>query len=169
MAQTGRLSFGGTLHGVYLVINHAFQKLTGEGMAAFRASISFKLSAWALTFISAVVAWVFFRANDFPSAVRVLSGMSPFPIDSNLAHGISSIFWNQGLDTTRGTYWLVFLSVIAFLMPNSNRIGESALRRCRRHRALVPHILGAALTVCAFLILVNSARDSASAFIYFNF
>lgn len=161
--------FWGTLHGVYLVINHAFQKLEGKGMVTLRASPPFRLSAWALTFISAVVAWIFFRANDFPSAIRVLSGMSMFPVDSELPHGISSIFWNQGLDTMRGTYWLVFLSVIAFLMPNSNCIGKSALGKCRCHGALAPSVLGAALTVCAFLILVNSARDSASAFIYFNF
>ena len=86
--------FWGTLHGVYLVINHAFQKLEGKGMAALRASIPFRLSAWALTFISAVIAWIFFRANDFPAAIRVLSGMNLFPVDSELAHGISSIFWN---------------------------------------------------------------------------
>lgn len=162
--------FWGTLHGVYLVINHAFQKLTGQRMQKIRDTRSFEFIAWALTFFSAVIAWVFFRANDFPSALRVLSGL--FALNSGAewsSETIHTIFWNQGLDTLRGVYWLAVLSIIAFLMPNSNRIGELALNKCRDHATLVPTVLGAALTSCVFLVLINGTRTSVSAFIYFNF
>lgn len=162
--------FWGTLHGIYLVINHAFQKLSGKSIGALRASLAFKVLAWVLTFASVVVAWIFFRASDFPTAMRILYGLCTPVFDS---HGSSSAFhtilWNHGLDVLRGAYWLAWLSVIAFLMPNSNRIGEAALNRCRSQAPLVPAVLGAALTASIFLVLINGTRDSASAFIYFNF
>jgi hypothetical protein len=69
----------------------------------------------------------------------------------------------------RGTHWLLILSLIALLMPNSNQIGERVLAQTRSHVALAASGLGAALTCCIFFVLINNARDSVSAFIYFNF
>lgn len=161
--------FWGTLHGGYLVINHAFQKPSGKRMAALRGTIPFKLFAWCLTFVSVVIAWVFFRASDFPSALRVLSGLSSFMAGDAWSTADQPIFWNEGLETLRGAYWLGILATIALLMPNSNRIGELALKNCREHATLMGAILGAALTSCAFLVLINGTRASVSAFIYFNF
>jgi alginate O-acetyltransferase complex protein AlgI len=61
------------------------------------------------------------------------------------------------------------LGVIAVAMPNSNRLGE-ALHALVGRNAVARHlVLGFALTACLFLVLLNSARDSISAFIYFNF
>ncbi len=161
--------FWGALHGIYLVINHAFQKIFGKRLGKVSGTITFRLLSWLLTFISVVVAWIFFRANDFPSALRVLSGLVSFITNHDWPSAVHSILWNQGLDTGRGVCWLVVLAAIAFLAPNSNRIGEVALRRCRSHAGLVGVVLGAMLTCCIFLILINSTRDSVSAFIYFNF
>ena len=161
--------FWGALHGIYLVINHAFQKITANRWTALRGTVTFKILAWGLTFISVVIAWVFFRASDFPSALRVLSSMIPLYTNLNVPSEIQNIFWNQGLNTMRGVYWLIALSVFAFLMPNSNQIGEFSLTKCRQKMVVPPFMLGCALATCVFLVLVNSARDSTSAFIYFNF
>ena len=161
--------FWGTLHGVYLVVHHAFQKFAGVHCGTARETHLFKLLAWALTFLSAVIAWIFFRASDFPSALRVVSGLAPFITGLDWPTAVQNIFWNQGLGTLRGVYWLLFLACIAFLMPNSNRIGEMALAQCRSRAAFVGAVLGVALTSCIFLVLINSTRDSVSAFIYFNF
>jgi len=62
----------GTLHGLYLTINHAWRKHRGSapGTAASRAG------SWALTFLAIVVAWVFFRAASFAGALAVLRGMA---------------------------------------------------------------------------------------------
>jgi hypothetical protein len=76
---------------------------------------------------------------------------------------------NRGLDVGRGAVWLVALAGISFFMPNSNRIGEALLAHCRKGGRFVPIALGAMLVSSAFLVLVNAARDSVSAFIYFNF
>lgn len=160
--------FWGALHGFYLVVNHAFQKLSGPVNAPLRSSLAFKLAAWTLTFLCAVVAWIFFRATDFPSALRVLTALAWSDSGTPLA-GIHPILWNEGLDTARGIIWLLALAAIAFLLPNSNRIGETALARCRASPRLPPLVAGAALTLCAFLVLINATRASVSAFIYFNF
>lgn len=56
----------GSLHGLYLVINHSWRKLN--------FSIPNSV-AWGLTFISVVIAWVFFRADTAHSAVLIIKGM----------------------------------------------------------------------------------------------
>ncbi|WP_263771540.1 MBOAT family O-acyltransferase [Propionivibrio soli] len=158
--------FWGTLHGIYLVINHAFQKLVNNFYDL--NGPAFKLVAWAMTFLSAVVAWVFFRAPDFPTALRVLNGMvTPSTVTGEMFPPV--ILGNRGLDVGRGAVWLVALAGISFLMPNSNRIGEALLAHCRKGGRFVAIALGATLVSSAFLVLVNAARDSVSAFIYFNF
>ncbi|HSV28256.1 MAG TPA: MBOAT family protein, partial [Candidatus Omnitrophota bacterium] len=62
----------GCLHGLYLLVNHAWRGATG-GRSFGRAGA---LAGWALTFLGVVVAWVFFRAADFPAAFAMLAGMA---------------------------------------------------------------------------------------------
>ena len=68
------LAWGG-LHGIYLIVNHAWQGLltrlgwTQTGHGAYR------LFCGAITFLSVVVAWVFFRAESIPAATKIVSGM----------------------------------------------------------------------------------------------
>ena len=157
--------FWGALHGLYLVVNHAFQSVSGDILCRLRATLWFKLIAWLITFLSVVVAWVFFRAVDFSSALRILGAMT----DMAVSPDISTILWNQGLDPFRGLVWLASLCIVAFVAPNSNRVGEALLQRCRSTMLVIPFILGAALIACTLLILINGMRDSISAFIYFNF
>lgn len=65
--------FWGFLHGSYLMVNHAWQKATrGHGWAQ---SAPMGVFYWVLTFLCAVVGWVFFRATSFESAGRILYGM----------------------------------------------------------------------------------------------
>ena len=58
---------------------------------------------------------------------------------------------------------------MAVLAPNSNAIGEWLMQRNKTSSAWTAWLYGAGLCTIAFLIVVNTARDSASAFIYFNF
>lgn len=160
--------FWGALHGFYLSVNHAFQSLSLPWLERVRSTAFFRFIAWSLTFLSVVVAWVFFRASDFSSALRVLSGLlSPL----NTSAGVSDhvLLFNQGLDLGRGIFWLGVLGAIATLLPSSNDLGEWLLARCRNSPKLSPFVLGCALVGTGFLVVVNGARDSVSAFIYFNF
>jgi D-alanyl-lipoteichoic acid acyltransferase DltB (MBOAT superfamily) len=67
----------GGLHGLYLVVFHAWRRLV-EGLGQ-RHTITTHITApisWLATFLAVVVAWVFFRAADLPTALNVLYGMA---------------------------------------------------------------------------------------------
>lgn len=80
----------GGLHGLYLMINHAWRELKlrlgwGEGGPVAR------LISGLLTFVAVVVAWVFFRADNFSSAQAILTGMMgikgislPMPLETHM-------------------------------------------------------------------------------------
>ena len=66
----------GTLHGLYLVVNHAwhaFRRQRGYDLASSTAPG--RAASRALTFVAVLVAWVFFRAESFDGAWHMLSGM----------------------------------------------------------------------------------------------
>lgn len=67
----------GALHGAYLIVNHAWQALCRTlgrdfGMSTLPGQIFARL----LTFLAVVVGWVFFRAEDFDAAWRMLRAMA---------------------------------------------------------------------------------------------
>lgn len=160
--------FWGALHGAYLTLNHGFQAWTEKRFPDLGSHRVFRLVAWGLTFIAVVVAWVFFRSPDFATATTMLASMAgvQWLLDGSQVH---ALLWNSGLQSQRGLLWFLFLAGVAFLMPNSNRIGEGLLLWLREQSAWAPVLLGAALALSSFLVLINTARDSVSAFIYFNF
>jgi hypothetical protein len=57
----------GGLHGLYLLINHAWRNFMKRTPAYF--------PAWFLTLLAVITAWVFFRASDFSSAANIIEGM----------------------------------------------------------------------------------------------
>jgi alginate O-acetyltransferase complex protein AlgI len=69
----------GGLHGVYLVVNHAWHGLRARlGMRPEPASRTGRIAGIAITFFAVVVAWVLFRASNFESARSMLAGMFGF-------------------------------------------------------------------------------------------
>src|SRR6266436_6022399 len=64
----------GALHGVYLCINHAWINF-GPAVSPRLAPLA-NTAAFVLTFLSVVVAWVFFRADSLSAAIYVLSRMA---------------------------------------------------------------------------------------------
>jgi len=64
----------GTLHGVYLCINHAWNNYGPAVAPRFARAANF--AAFVLTFLCVVVGWVFFRAGSFSSALYILSRMA---------------------------------------------------------------------------------------------
>ena len=73
----------GALHGVYLCINHAWNRFGPDVAPRFpaRSPIS---PRFILTFLAVVIAWVFFRADSMPTALNVLSKMAD---PANIAFG----------------------------------------------------------------------------------
>jgi D-alanyl-lipoteichoic acid acyltransferase DltB (MBOAT superfamily) len=98
----------GALHGAYLCVNHAWNRygpsiprtLTGPANVA----------ALALTFLSVVVAWVFFRADSITSAITILSQMARPDV---IAYG----------DRERlAAAYVIVSGLIAFFAPNTQQL-----------------------------------------------
>ena len=156
----------GALHGTYLMINHAFRALCGDGLSARLSRMrSYRFLSWLLTMLAVLVAWVLFRAETLPGALRLLGAMVPASADG----GTDVLLWNAGLHLRTGLLWCAVLAAIAFLAPNSNRIGEQVLLLARRPGSLRWFIGTLGVCMALLLLLINTARDSVSAFIYFNF
>ncbi|MGA8787066.1 MAG: MBOAT family O-acyltransferase, partial [Polaromonas sp.] len=156
----------GFLHGLYLALNHGFRALCGPTLRAkLENSRSFALVAWLITMLSVIVAWVIFRASTLVGASNILRSMAE-PATGMQAH---VLLWNAGLQLSSGTVWCLALGVVALLAPNTNQIGNQVLRRCRTQTGTRFLLTGASVAIVTFMMLVNSLRESVSAFIYFNF
>ena len=67
----------GGLHGIFLVINHFWHALgVGSATTSGARPGSDGSAARTITFLAVMVAWVFFRAEDFDAATRILAGMA---------------------------------------------------------------------------------------------
>jgi hypothetical protein len=75
------------LHGIYLCINHAWSNF-GPAVGQRFARVT-EFGALILTFLSVVVAWVFFRADSMSSAARIVSRMAD---PTNLVFGFREEF-----------------------------------------------------------------------------
>jgi alginate O-acetyltransferase complex protein AlgI len=147
----------GALHGAYLCINHAWNNY-GPAVAPRFAPLA-KLAAFTLTFLSVVVAWVFFRADNMSTAIYVLSKM------------IDPTRITFGRDEMAYTAFIILYAGIAWFAPNTqaimgydhrNRIVGEALSAWQKR----PAFLYATAAVLAFGIL---GIQQHSEFIYFRF
>ncbi|WP_157264912.1 MBOAT family O-acyltransferase [Azohydromonas aeria] len=158
----------GALHGTYLMVNHGFRALCGPALTQrLQRSRAFAVAAWALTMLCVVVAWVFFRATTLDGAASILQSMAG--LGAGVPDGTHALLWNAGLQLHAGLLWCLALGAIAVLLPNSNRIGERLLEGARGHSAARATVGGFVTCAVLMLVLVNMARESVSAFIYFNF
>ena len=68
----------GGLHGLYLMVFHAWRRLVGGRGWRLPVPLAPVVSgmSWLLTFLLVVVAWVFFRAESFAAATAILQAMS---------------------------------------------------------------------------------------------
>ena len=128
----------GGLHGLYLMVNHAWLMLAQRSswIARFRASRPGAAFGLVLTFLAVVVAWVFFRAPTFAAAFNLLRGMAGLDgvvIPAGLEFAVRPIRglllalgvgFAEGSGTTLVmTYlWITGLLAIAFLLPNSQEL-----------------------------------------------
>lgn len=127
--------FWGLLHGAYLMINHAWH-LTKDHIITvplIPKSVSHFLS-WGCTFFAIVIGWVFFRADSFSTAVKLIKGMlgtNGISVPQALATKIENIAPNLLELLQINTYlgggsvfiytwaWIALLAFIAFFLPNT--------------------------------------------------
>ncbi len=180
----------GGLHGIYLVINHAWRAVKqslgmGDGGTVVRA-----LSIL-LTFFAVVVAWVFFRADSYSSAMVMLSGMfgqNGWSVSEPVWQQIAATHpqWLQGVamnglaplskvNPDRALILIILGLLIVWCLPNVQQImrrfhpvleAETQLEHTRlawRFNAYYAWMVGLVFVLC--LAFLSRVRD----FLYFQF
>jgi alginate O-acetyltransferase complex protein AlgI len=158
----------GGLHGLYLLVNHAWRGAAGALPRPAPLVAALGRSAGALlTFLAVVVAWVFFRSTTFEGAGRMLVSMfepGPRPFDLTF----ESVFRGIALPPTSWAYLGSFLAAgyaICWFLPTSQSLTER-VSGAREHTAWV---YAGMLLFGVLLIAVVNASHRVSEFIYFNF
>jgi len=160
----------GALHGLYLLVNHAWRAVRGSPDAGHGSPLT-RCLCGLITFFAVVVAWVLFRANDFATAMRIFRGMAA--VDT-LASGAAAFMSDTLIAPLgAGVLWglLALSAVIVFAFPNSNDIAatvQNALERWSEERQS-PFV---ALAAAAFGLLLGVGIVSmgrATQFLYFQF
>jgi len=103
----------GALHGIYIVINHAWHGIRRKlGHNLDNSTILGRGISWLLMFIAVVIGWVFFRSENFNSAILIIEtmfGLSGFDFPE------LGIEWNIW-------YFILLSFLLVKLMPNTQQI-----------------------------------------------
>jgi hypothetical protein len=179
----------GGLHGVYLTINRAWQQLPLARRLSIRKP--WRQFSHLLTFLAVVVAWVFFRAGSFATAMRMLSSMSdlrhllvlpeqlrPFVGGGHLFEKLGFVFQLGSVPAIlKGVLWIVPLLIVVWAFPNVQELlgqhrialapqatrGYGAIRSTWRPNAWVAVIVGALIALA--VVLMNDPGE----FLYYQF
>ncbi len=167
----------GGLHGFYLVINHFWQTLTGSTVSAFPKPLLmvYRFFAWLLTFLSVVVAWVFFRALTMDGAIAMLKGM--FGLNGHLTpYNLYPHMLDLGLDplnTISSPYLYIlnfghqngFISLTICLLLASITINSQQIVAKAQSSTNVLYAFYAAFLFSISVLFINQG----SQFLYFQF
>ena len=159
---------GGGGHGLYLVINHLWRKISPRRLP--------KPVGWALTFIAVAAAWVLFRSESLTRALFILKAMLSFgtigAVDfAALLVWLTPIFNLDIVNTARmifaliesREFMLIVAAIVAFAAPNAAQIAQG-LRSASGKRAAAFSAFAGLLVVYTFLHL-----NTLSEFLYFQF
>jgi len=143
----------GILHGLALVLHRAWQKLGFKMYSVF---------AWFITFNFINIAWVFFRATNFESAIKVLKGM--FMGDIIVPSAVTQYIalpagkWSKLFQSEAYLgVWFAFGFLVILLFPNS----------MQWKMKFKTNFIYMIFTILFFLSIFLLNRKSE--FIYFNF
>jgi alginate O-acetyltransferase complex protein AlgI len=173
--------FWGGLHGLYLVI-HRFWEYAVKDVGWMRSRLPNFLGRL-VTFLAVVIAWVFFRANNFKQATVMLLGMMgvhglglPFSLavlfqKFGLAKNVVCAAWSLVPDLASAMGMLALAAAIAFFAPNNNEIFRLAEKDAAPvseprywHSTVDWGLVSAAIMIFSILHL-----NSLSEFLYFRF
>ena len=147
----------GALHGIALAIHRFWQSL------GFKMN---KILAWFITFNFINITWIFFRAKDFESAMKVLGSM--FSLDNvvlpnlefinNLKFMMREVFINISQEPIEIILWIIFGFVLILAFKNS-------MEKINSFKVNKKTVL---LNILLFVFGVLSL-NKVSEFLYFNF
>jgi alginate O-acetyltransferase complex protein AlgI len=174
----------GTLHGFYLLVNHAWRAIAARWRFA-------PLSPWSgrvITFIAVALAWVLFRADSFAAARTIYAAMFGLNGIAISADVLRALGFANGIDfgairivpllTAELNQPLVILWCLAglafvWLLPNSMELTgfapppAGAFARKLEFRTAARFAVASAVCLFACISVINSGAPSA--FIYYRF
>jgi alginate O-acetyltransferase complex protein AlgI len=185
----------GSLHGVFLMINHAWKAALDVVFGERRRNIPlcikriFVLTGGALTFSCVTVAWVIFRADDMSSAYRFFEGMIGLNgayLDIRLASILSPLngfvnFDGYGIGSLSSVWvfiWIFFAALIVWFFPNvqdftghvRDRVVEEPYKKGVRIFIKIWRPSFAWATVMALIAAISIfSLSRVSEFLYFQF
>jgi D-alanyl-lipoteichoic acid acyltransferase DltB (MBOAT superfamily) len=111
--------FWGFLHGLYLVVNHAWRALPSIPAFIERWASRSVVAAisWLITFLGVTFAWVFFRAPDFSTAATVIGGLI-----GKHGWGVLSSEYVSRYVAAEAAIRLPLLLLIAVAVPNTAQL-----------------------------------------------
>ena len=156
--------FWGFLHGLALVIHRVWTNL------------GFKMNtilAWFITFNFVNIAWIFFRAKDWDSAIKVLSSM--FSLDNVVLPNFleSKLQFLKSFGITFGGFvsniggdyftplWFIFAFILVLVFKNSMIYLNSNFKANKKYLLLSIYLFSYAF--------ITSVMSSSKVFLYFNF
>lgn len=152
--------FWGGLHGIAIVVHRLWQQI-GVKMNRFLS--------WVLTFNFVNIAWVFFRAEDWQSAIKVLKGMLGLEgiiVSRHLLKKIPSLEeWGfsvgqplVNMQVSEDVFKWVIAAMILIFLKNSLEIVQQ----------FKPNRISSVYVVVLWIFVLASA-NKVSEFLYFNF
>jgi alginate O-acetyltransferase complex protein AlgI len=148
----------GALHGLYLIIAHAWQHMREHFKLRPRSTWFGRAVATLITFLAVVFAWVYFRADTIEVANRIVAGMV----------GLNGFSFDDFSDNQLGSPRLVLLAFgicafAVFVCPNSQEI--LAAIRLKLHESWAVGVVCGVLAAFCLITLRNVKSD----FLYFQF
>jgi alginate O-acetyltransferase complex protein AlgI len=130
----------GALHGFYLLVNHAWRSFKNHYGLSNGGRLA-KLGAGFLTFLAVIVGWVFFRADNFSSAITVLKSMTgfngiafPSSFESKIGQFVSGHEWlffkDPLFSLKKPSLVLIVCLFVVWLMPNIGELFQAYQPTC---------------------------------------
>ena len=165
----------GGLHGVYLIINHAWRAVIAR--TSGRKIPGSRLLSAMLTMLAVVVAWVPFRAASLGDAGKILHGMAGLhglslparleaPLEALARFGVEfkGATPLTSLANTEAVVWLVLGFVVVRALPNTMAASVYLSRPTAGWQGALKAVIVAVLMAVAILNI-----NKTSPFLYFNF
>jgi len=181
----------GGLHGIYLVIASLWKKVREDSPLAFFQGMAYRRLCGSLTFLAVLLAWVLFRAKDFPTAGRIYASMSgiqgitvPYKVgEAKLAIGkITSLLGGVIVPDTIGgisyrftILWVLALLLVVWVCPNSQQLlarFQPILEEVKTPFPWQPRfgiLAGLLFGTGLFFVFRSFFAAQESPFLYFNF
>lgn len=178
--------FWGSLHGFFLIINHFWVEVKSHLLPTVYLERYGRLNGWVartLTFCCVAIAWTFFRADSFTSAVNILKGLFGFngfvlPLKISQMFPALYRYFEHYFSVTAIDFsgrvqfnslpWLLGLLIIAITFPNTQELAQKFRELLSIERSpLKVRMAAISFSVLTLYILKNF--NSITEFLYFQF